>query len=808
MLRAPSSVFALSLAFALGFVFAPGVSGAAKAEVTASDVDALYAFMALTPARGEAARFVATDNIAGYYEGYSYRFHDGAGYRVRDTSLLAGHASLVEDRLLRRDRDALADHILPYGHRADYAHAREALMVHSGRAAVSLRVESDRAARLAIAPLLAEQFGAYTLSRRDDLLLLTRARDADATLPRYLAVSADAPYSLAQAPVADPDWHGLDAAHALLLRARDPRRAFTLHLAFDTRAERALAQAKALAAEDSWNRERRLRYQALTRSQLRTSDADYNRALLWASASAQSFVVEEFGKGLWAGLPWFRDNWGRDTFISLPGTLLVTGHVAQARAVLENFARYQLLDDPKDRNYGRIPNRVAANTPIIYNTVDGTPWMIREAEEYLRYSGDRDYARRLLPLVRAYLAGVKDHWLDTQGFLTHDDADTWMDARIDNREAWSPRGNRAVEIQALWYTALDVAARLARAAGNRAEADEDEAMMQALRAHFRAAFWDGRHMADRLRPDGSRDMSLRPNALMLISVPFTPLVEPAVESAVLKTSVEHLVFPYGVASLDPAHPNFHPRHENPDYHHKDAAYHNGTVWGWNAGFAVTALTKYGYADRAYALSENLAQQILNLGTRGSMSELLDASPNAQGEPTPSGTYAQAWSVAEFVRNAYQDYLGFRPNLLENELRFVPALPSAWSQLDARLSFGQDEALELSLRRENQSWHWTITPHTRRPYTLTLDLLDREGARQRATLSLDGRPLSLRWNGSELHRGNQRLPVHTVQASVRETLGALPFATPPVYDPRRFRVLGGRNRLRSELTTRPESHAHP
>ena len=37
-----------------------------------------------------------------------------------------------------------------------------------------------------------------------------------------------------------------------------------------------------------------------------------------------------------AGYPWFAD-WGRDTFISLPGLLLSTGRFSQARQVLKKL---------------------------------------------------------------------------------------------------------------------------------------------------------------------------------------------------------------------------------------------------------------------------------------------------------------------------------------------------------------------------------------------------------------------------------------------------------------------------------------
>ena len=84
----------------------------------------------------------------------------------------------------------------------------------------------------------------------------------------------------------------------------------------------------------------------------------------------------------------------------------------------------------------------------------------RQLEEYLRYTGDKESALALRPLVRRYVDGALASWVDEDGLLRHDDADTWMDARIAGKDPWSPRGDRAVEIQALWIEALEVGQRL------------------------------------------------------------------------------------------------------------------------------------------------------------------------------------------------------------------------------------------------------------------------------------------------------------------------------------------------------------
>lgn len=740
----------LLLALWLG---APGSAAALEVEPTAAALPAaaplpgpdgplpgaaaLFAAMALPVPAGEAVAWAAGDNLAGYYQGLTHRFRGGDGYRVGEATWLAGRASFVDGRLLDREHAARGSVIEPWGERSDYADVSETLLLHSGVAAVSLRVTSARPATLGVLPLAHWARAHYVLEHGDGAVLLRARGTPPGDMPGAIALGADAAFALESSPDLDPATCatlGLDGAdHTLRLISAAPTTRFTVHIAFAATPGVALGALRGLAARDSWNAARTAHYARLTKSFLWTADPDFNRALLWARASAAALEVRQFGAGLWAGLPWFRDNWGRDTFIALPGALLVTGRFAEARAVFDAFAARQKRGPADDPDVGRVPNRVArapaaadgekpgatAGDAVIYNSVDGTLWMIRAGAAYLRHRGDDGLAAALRDLIRTHVDGVLRHHLDAEGLLRHADADTWMDARIAGREAWSPRGDRAVEIQALWIDALDTAARLARAAGDAAEAQRYAALADRATRAFRRRYWDGRVLADRLRADGTRDTALRPNALLALTLAARPLLPPRAAAQVLRSSVAHLLFPWGIVSLDPADAAFHPTHEDradpaaPRWH-KDAAYHNGTVWGWNAGAVIDALTDAGVPDLAWRLTHNLGTQILQGGVRGTMSELVDALPDAQGRPRPSGAWSQLWSVAEFTRVAFRNYLGFRPDVPARRLDFVPSLPPGWAPLSARLAFGADETLDLAVTRAGEAWTWRLLPHTHGP----------------------------------------------------------------------------------------------
>jgi len=732
-------------------------------------VDALFDAMAISVPAGQQSRYVVGDNLTGYFEGFTHASARGAGYMIGNESVFLGYQSGAHARA------AAAEQVLPYGHRTTYPDgATEEMALLSKQRAIAIRIGGNGAAPLTVKPLL-PAFGAAT--RSGAVLVLPPAPGKT----MYCAIAA--------APSASIDDTGMvSSGHGA--------RSLTVILAFAPSAEQARQRAAALVAGDAIGTERRQRHQALTRSMLVTSDADYNKALNWAKAASAMFVVEEFGTGIWAGLPWFRDNWGRDTFIALPGTLLVSGQFDQARAVLANFARYQNLRSPREKEYGRIPNRVAAGDSIIYNTVDGTPWMLREAMEYIQYTGDRAFAADMYRLAVPYFDGAIANYVDQDGLLAHDSADTWMDARIENKQPWSARGPRAVEIQALWYTALRSGAELADQAGDRTRAAQWRALAERARNSFLRLYWDGSTMADRLRDDGSGDTKVRPNQLMLVSIPFDDFVAPAVQARVTRNAVSALLYPYGIASLSQDDPYFHPRHENPDYHHKDAAYHQGTIWGWNAGFTVTALNRFGYQDLAWALTQNLGGQILGLDTLGNMSELLDALPREGGALKPSGTYAQSWSVAEYARNGYQDYVGFHPNLLTNTLAFHPAIPAAWTHFDAILPFGSGEELRVRFRQRGARQQWTMQLRGGPARRIAFDFLNADKSRSRTAFTLlPGRAQTLSLAAGRARLAGKALAVQPVQASFAATIGNLHFVTPRAYRPQDFPMLREKDALK-------------
>lgn len=410
---------------------------------------------------------------------------------------------------------------------------------------------------------------------------------------------------------------------------------------------------------------------------------ELDKALDWITITMDELITEQQGNGIYAGLPWFNEYWGRDMFISMPGACLVTGQFDVAKQILKDFVQLQDTD-PASETYGRIPNR-ANLEGILYNTTDGTPRLVIQALELAEYSGDTEFLRELYPAIKLSIDASIANYTDIHGYLTHADADTWMDVKR-NGIPGSPRGNRANDIQALWYKQLTAGSKIAAMMGDTGSAEGWSGIAQILASYFEKEFCDKESgmIYDHLNSDGSADRQFRPNQLYC----FELISDSIFKQKVTRRVWEELVYPWGVASLAQWDPQFHPQHENWHYYHKDDAYHNGTIWLWNNGEAMQRMIEYGQKEEAWKLFKNMNRQALHEGAVGSLSENADAHPR-EGKTwvNRSGTFLQAWSNAEHLRVWYQYFLGIRPDMLNSRIIINPQLPSEITDLETSVKIG-------------------------------------------------------------------------------------------------------------------------
>ncbi|MDB4878157.1 MAG: glycogen debranching enzyme [Gemmatimonadetes bacterium] len=347
-----------------------------------------------------------------------------------------------------------------------------------------------------------------------------------------------------------------------------------------------------------------------------------------------------------AGYHWFTD-WGRDTMISLEGLTLATGRQREAAFILRTFAHYV-----RD---GLIPNMFPdGSNEGLYHTADATLWFFHAVEAYVRRSGDQVTLMHLLPtmldIVDHHVKGTKfGIGVDPKDGLLRQGAEgyqlTWMDAKVDG---WvvTPRRGKAVELNALWYNALRLLEGWLISIRGEDAGAEVRARAERVYASFNERFWipDKGYLYDIVDGEQGDSALCRPNQIFSISLDHPVLDRPRWES-VLGVVQTRLLTPMGLRSLAPGEEGYRDRYFG-DLRARDAAYHQGTVWGWLIGPWIDAWLKVHPDDRAGA-RRFLDGLVGGLGVFGigTIAEIFDAEPPY----TPRGCIAQAWSVGEVLR---------------------------------------------------------------------------------------------------------------------------------------------------------------
>lgn len=383
-------------------------------------------------------------------------------------------------------------------------------------------------------------------------------------------------------------------------------------------------------------------------------DDDFANALVVAANQFLAFRKSTGLKTVLAGLPWFTD-WGRDTMIAFTGLTLSTRRYDEAKEILETFARYV--------HHGMIPNMFPDDGQApLYNTVDASLWYFYAVYQYLNYIQTEEslsFVREVIypclkEIIHAYQNGTDFSIYMEEDGLIHAgsglDQVTWMDVRVGE---WvvTPRHGKPVEINALWYNALCVMDWLAKLF------DEDGSAYRQLAQKVKQSFCDkfwyeaGGYLYDVI--DGEeKDNSLRPNQIYAVSLPFT-MLDLEKEKSIVDVVYKELYVGRGLRSLAPGHPDYHPIYLGA-LPKRDAAYHQGTAWGFLLGGFITAYTKVNHYStqsihEALELLAPVKEQFYEGGI-GSISEIFDG----DAPHNCRGCYAQAWSVGEVLRCYEQD----------------------------------------------------------------------------------------------------------------------------------------------------------
>ena len=421
----------------------------------------------------------------------------------------------------------------------------------------------------------------------------------------------------------------------------------------------------------------------LNESYILTNDEEVNQSLLWAKISLDGLITTTKIKGINSGIPSDFTFSSRNNLISLPGAALVQGNYDEAKNILLEILKLQ-DKNPESKFYGRMIDKFISQESAYY-FVDVTPWFIIQCCNYFYYSGDMDFIGKIYPDIKLAFESTLRNFTDNNGFLITKNPGSLGDRSLQHNVI-NENGSRTAEDQALWYRQLINSYEIGNLLGDTTYAKKFLMAASRIRTNFQKYFIDTTKniIYNKINPDGSRNVSIRPNQFIVLNEPG--LFKNSIQRLKsLGNITQSLVLPIGVLSLSQDNEKFYPFYDN------TGNIHNGLIRQWNTGPVIQALCGFGQQNTAWQLTEELNYEIIYMGTVGTLAELMDAYPkNDNKDPDLHGNVSYSLSLAEYIRNFYQDYLGVKPDAFNKALYLLPTLPDDLIDVEFDQDIGKDK----------------------------------------------------------------------------------------------------------------------
>lgn len=355
-----------------------------------------------------------------------------------------------------------------------------------------------------------------------------------------------------------------------------------------------------------------------------SADSVLNHHVALAQANLDLLQADypDTGAYFLAGLPEYPQLFGCDTTYSIPGAV-AAGFSSTARSALSTLAAYA------ERACGRIPHEITTNGRVFNpGNIQETPQYTIALHDYLRWSGDLDFARSVFPICRE---GMRELIPAYSGGGPY------------------PYGDGMVERMGMGSRKLDAACYTI--AGLRALADlaellgEPNAAMYRERANtihaaFERDWWmpaEGLY-ADSLHSNGRPQLDGHWTVVLPVQL---GLAAPERAERVLDRINAEFVNEWGLV---------HTRTTEE------------LVWTLPTGLLALAEFAHGRTEAGLHLARRIAETTAH-GTLGTFKELI-----------PQGLcYVQLWSAALYLQIIFEGLLGLQPNAPAHELRINPAL---------------------------------------------------------------------------------------------------------------------------------------
>ncbi|MDO4172825.1 MAG: amylo-alpha-1,6-glucosidase, partial [Prevotellaceae bacterium] len=360
------------------------------------------------------------------------------------------------------------------------------------------------------------------------------------------------------------------------------------------------------------------------------------------AAAHQFHFKKDDERYLLAGYPWFKVR-ARDTFISLPGLTLAIDEVEYFQMVMNTAIKgiYEfMLGKPLSVSIYEIEQP------------DVLLWAIWSIQQHAKKVGLEQSMKEYGTVVKDIIKYIRDNrhiniCMKENGLLHTEGRErpmTWMNSMANGKPV-VPRTGYIVEINALWYNALEFCAEIMTAEGDTESATQLEVLAAQVKESFQKTFiTEAGYLLDYVE-EGIVDMNVRPNMIFAVAMDHSPLDTPQ-QKTVLDFCTRELLTPKGLRSLSPKSGGYNPMYVGQQTQ-RDYAYHQGTAWPWLEGFYIEACIKLYKQTRLSFIERQLVgfEDEMSYHALGSISELFDGNPPFHGR----GAMSFAMNVAEILR---------------------------------------------------------------------------------------------------------------------------------------------------------------
>ena len=429
-------------------------------------------------------------------------------------------------------------------------------------------------------------------------------------------------------------------------------------------------------------------------------DRQLQQAYDWSRISvAQGLVTNPFlGTGLVAGYrtsgetarPGFAWYFGRDSFWT-EFALNSEGDFATTKTAIEFISKFQRED-------GKMPHEISQGAsfvdwfkgyPYAYASADATPLYIIAVEDYVRKSGDVEFAKQKWDSVWKAYQFLKSTY-DTTG----------LPRNFKIGHGWV-EGGPLLPVETELYQsglgaiALDSLSRLAQVAGKQDVSSELQSEFKHQQQLVNQAFWLGDQKRFAFALDSQGKAVDEPSVLATVPMWFGLLDDQKSQSTISQLTAPQHSTDWGMRIIGTGSPKY-----------SGGGYHFGSVWPLFTGWASVGEYKYHQALPAFL---NLKQNAL-LASDGSLGHVTEVLSGNYYQPIATSSPHQIWSAAMVISPVLRGMFGLETDALNRRVTFASHIPADWQEFAIHNLKVASSTLDLDFHRTTDEISVKVTNH--------------------------------------------------------------------------------------------------